>query len=509
MKKILRVLASRYFLAVLCILFEFAQLTAVFVLLRNHFWPVNILGWALQLAVLLYIINRDEIPEFKLPWILLLLLIPVTGAFIFLLFASNDASRKQRKRHAAVIGSLRPYAEKWPLPDGLQEESPAAAMQAEYLRAVAGMPCRTGTRTEYYALGDDAWPALLEALESAERFIFLEYFVIQPGKVWDSIHEILVRKAAQGVDVYVMYDDFGAIKYLPSKYYLTLRDEGIHALTANRLRPVFTKSHNNRDHRKITVVDGTVGFVGGFNLSDRYMNLETVFGHWKDAGVRLEGPSVQNLTAMFIASWNTQTDEPIDPAPFLDAAPPAADAPGYSAPFGDGPPPLYTDRIGKNVYLSMIFAAVKHIYITTPYLICDYELLNALRLAAKRGVDVRIITPHIPDKKAVFLMTRSNYLPLVQDGVKVFEYTPGFIHAKNFLIDGEIAVCGSINLDYRSLVHNFECAVWMFRTECIPAMERDFLETEDKCQRVTRESAILPWWERLPAEVLKVLSTLM
>ena len=181
-------------------------------------------------------------------------------------------------------------------------------------------------------------------------------------------------------------------------------------------------------------------------------------------------------------------------------APPAADAPGYSAPFGDGPPPLYTDRIGKNVYLSMIFAAVKHIYITTPYLICDYELLNALRLAAKRGVDVRIITPHIPDKKAVFLMTRSNYLPLVQDGVKVFEYTPGFIHAKNFLIDGEIAVCGSINLDYRSLVHNFECAVWMLRTECIPAMERDFLETEDKCQRVTRESAILPWWERLPAE---------
>ena len=509
MKKLLRVLVSRYSLAVLCILLEFAQLTAVFVLLRNHFWPVNILGWVLQLAVLLYIINRDEIPEFKLPWILLLFLIPVTGAFIFLLFSSNDASRKQRKRHAAVVDSLRPYAERQPPPDGLRELSPAAATQAAYIRSIAGASCCGGTRTEYYPLGDDAWPAMLDALNGAKRFIFLEYFVIQPGRVWGSIHEILVRKAKQGVKVYVMYDDFGCMKYLPSKYYKTLQEEGIHALPANRLRPVFTKSHNNRDHRKITVVDGAVAFAGGFNLADRYMNLETVFGHWKDSAVRLEGPSVQNLTALFIVSWNTQTDEPIDPAPFLEEPPPAQDAPGYTAPFGDGPPPLYTDRIGKNVYLSMIFAATRYIYITTPYLICDYELLNALRLAAKRGVDVRIITPHIPDKKAIFLMTRSNYLPLVQDGVNVYEYTPGFIHAKNFVTDGEIAVCGSINLDYRSLVHSFECGVWMCGTECIPAMEQDFLETEKNCRRITPESAVLPWWERLPAELLKVLSTLM
>ena len=509
MKKLLRILASRYFLAVLCILLEFAQLTAVFVFLRNQFWPVNILGWALQLVVLLYIINRDEIPEFKLPWILILLIVPVTGAFIFLIFSSNEASRKQRRRHAAVIESLRSCAEPDPLPNGLRERSPAVAMQAEYLRAVAGAPCLGGTRTEYYALGDDAWPALLEALEGAKRFIFLEYFVIQPGRVWDSIHDVLVRRAKQGVGVYVMYDDFGCMKYLSSKYYKILRQEGLHAIPSNRLRPVFTKSHNNRDHRKITVVDGEVGFVGGFNLADRYMNLETVFGHWKDSGVRLEGPAVRNLTALFIASWNTQTDEQIAPAPFLETPPAAQDAPGWTVPFGDGPPPLYTDRIGKNLFLSMIFAAEKHIHITTPYLICDYELLNALRLAAKRGVDVRIITPHIPDKKAVFLMTRSNYLPLVQDGVKIFEYAPGFIHAKSFLADGVIAVCGSINLDYRSLVHSFECAVWMYGTECIEAMEQDFRETEKECLRITPESAVLSWYERLPAEVLKVLSTLM
>lgn len=509
MKKILRVLASRYFLAALCILLEFAQLLGVFVLLRNHFWPVNLLGWALQLAVLIYIINRDEIPEFKLPWILVLLLIPVTGAFIFLLFASNDASKKQRHRHDAASAELRPYIDAVEQPEALRALSPQAARQAEYIRAVAGAPCRSGTRTEYYPLGDDFWPALLEALEGAKRFILLEYFIIQEGRVWSSILDILKRKAAQGVEVYVMYDDFGCMKYLSSKYYETLQAAGIHAIPANRLRPVFTKSHNNRDHRKITVVDGLVGFTGGVNLSDRYMNLETIFGHWKDSAIRLEGPAVRTLTALFLTSWNTQTDDTIDVEPFLSIEPPPQDVPGFTAPFGDGPPPLYTDRIGKNVFLSIILAAVKYVYITTPYLICDYEILNALRLAAKRGVDVRIITPHIPDKKAIFLMTRSNYLPLVQDGVKIYEYTPGFIHAKNFLADDEYAVCGSINLDYRSLVHNFECAVWMYGTESIHAMRQDFLDTIDKSQRITPENAVLPLVERLPAEILKVLSTLM
>ncbi len=506
MKKILRVLASRYFLAVVCILLEFAQLTAVFVLLRNQFWPVNLLGWALQLVALLYLINRDEIPEFKLPWILLLLIIPVTGAFIFLLFATNDASKKQRRRHEAALDALRPFLEEASLPEELEGQ---AALQAAYLRNATGATVVPGTRTEYYPLGDDFWPALLEALDGAKRFILMEYFVIQEGRVWSSIHDILRRKAAQGVEVYFMYDDFGCMKYLSSKYYETLRDEGIRAIPANRLRPVFTKSHNNRDHRKITVVDGVVGFTGGVNLADRYMNLETIFGHWKDSAIRLEGPAVRSLTALFLASWNTQTDETIDAEKYLSILPPAQDVPGFTAPFGDGPPPLYTDRVGKNLYLSIIFSAEKYVYITTPYLICDYELLNALRLAAKRGVDVRIITPHIPDKKAVFLMTRSNYLPLVQDGVKIYEYTPGFIHAKNVVADDEIAVCGSINFDYRSLVHNFESAVWMVGTECIPAMKEDFLATLEVSQHITPETAVLPPVERLPAEILKVFSTLM
>ena len=509
MKKLIRILGSRYFLAVVCILLEFVQLTGAFILLRSHFIIVNALGWALQLVVLIYVINRDEIPEFKLPWLILLLLVPVTGAFIFLLFSTNDASKKERRRHAAVTEALAPYLVQTPAIDELRGENKNAALQAAYLRDAARVPCWNGTAVEYYPLGEAFQPALLKALESAERFIFMEYFIVQEGVMFDPVHDILRRKAAEGVEVYFMYDDFGCIMTLSGKYYELLRQEGIQAIPANKLRPVFSRSHNNRDHRKITVVDGKVGFTGGLNLSDRYMNAEEVYGHWKDSAIRLEGPAVRSLTALFLSAWNTQTDETIDCAPYLDVVPEASSAAGWTIPFGDGPPPLYRDRIGKNVFLGMIYAAERYVYITTPYLICDHELLNALRIAARRGVDVRIITPHIPDKKAVFLMTRSNYLPLVSDGVRIYEYTPGFIHAKNFIADDATAVCGSINLDYRSLVHNFECGVWMYETDCIRDMREDFLNTAAVSEEITPDKAVLRGWRRLTAEVLKVLSTLM
>ena len=510
MKKLLRLLSSRYFLAVLCILLEFGQMLAVFIYLRSYFWPVNLLGWVLQLVVTLYILNRDEIPEFKLPWLFVLFLAPVTGAFIFLLFANNSASKKQYRRHTAVMEELARYAGQTPAAEEVRRgDEHNAYRQVQYLHTAAGAPCHKGTAITYYPSGEDFHPALLEAMESGEKFIFMEYFILQEGKMWDPIHEILRRKAARGVAVYVMYDDFGCMNKLSDKYYELLRDEGIHALPANKLRPVFTRSHNNRDHRKITVVDGRVGFTGGLNLSDRYMNAEEVFGHWKDSAIRLEGPAVRNLTALFLASWNTQASEAIDCAPYMEYLPEEQDVPVFAVPFGDGPPPLYADRIGKNTYLGIIYAAREYLYITTPYLICDHELLNALRIAARRGVDVRIITPHIPDKKTIFLMTRSNYLPLVRDGVRIYEYTPGFIHAKNFLADDCLAVCGSINLDYRSLVHNYECAAWMYGTDAVRDMRDDFLATVAVSEEITPEKAVLRGGKRLEAEILKVLSTLL
>jgi cardiolipin synthase len=361
----------------------------------------------------------------------------------------------------------------------------------------------------YYSIGEDFYPPLLEALGQAEKFIFMEYFIIQEGQMWDSIHDILRRKAADGVAVYVMYDDVGCMTTLSDKYYKTLRAEGIHAIPSNPFRPILSQIYNNRDHRKITVVDGLVGFTGGINLADRYINAQQVYGHWKDTAVRIQGPAVRNLTAMFLSAWNTQCDEVIDCAPYMEILPPPCGCGSYVIPYGDGPRPLYRDYVGQNVYLNILAAAQKYVYITTPYLICDQQMLSALRAAAKKGVDVRLITPHIPDKKAVFLMTRSNYLALVQAGVRIYEYTPGFIHAKNMVSDDKFAVCGSINLDYRSLVHNFECGAWIYDGRCAQAMRDDFLATAAVSQEIDEARAALPLWQRVPAELMKVFSTLL
>lgn len=510
MKRILRILGSRLFLAGICIALEVGQLIALLLLIYDYSMPLTILGWVIQFVLVVYVINRDDIPEFKLPWLLLLLLIPVAGALFFLLFSAQYAGRKERALYAQARQSLDPWLAPGPAVDRLREADPQAARQAEYLRTAAGVPCWDATKIDYYPVGEDFFPALCRALESAERFILIEYFIIQSGTVWDEVHDILRRKAAQGVSVFLMYDDFGCMATLPPKFGAQLFAEGINVTASNRIRPVFSRRYNNRDHRKIVVVDGLVAFTGGINLADRYMNREVVYGHWKDSAVRLEGPAVKNLTAMFLSAWNTQSAERIDCTPYMDVEPPAAEiARGFVVPFGDGPTPLYDDYVCRNVFLNTIYGATRYIYITTPYLICDHELLSALRTAAKKGVDVRIITPHIPDKKAVFLMTRSNYAPLVRDGVRIWEYTPGFIHAKNFIADDAFAVCGSINLDYRSLVHNYECGVWMYGTDCISDMREDFLATIAKSEEVMPASAELRGIKRLLAELMKVFSPLL
>lgn len=371
------------------------------------------------------------------------------------------------------------------------------------------MPCYENSGTTYYPLGEDFLSALLRDLEKAEHFIMMEYFIVQEGKMWDSIHAVLKEKAAQGISVFFMYDDFGCMTTLPEHYYKQLCEEGIQCILSNKFTPVLSNIHNNRDHRKITVIDGKVGFTGGVNLADEYINAVEKYGHWKDTAVRIEGEAVKNLTALFIASWNTQSKKPIECYPYMEVSTAPAEGRGYVIPFGDGPATLYRDTTGKNVYLNMIHGAKDYLYITTPYLICDHELLSALRMAAKKGVDVRIITPHIPDKKTVFLMTRSNYKVLIEDGVKIYEYTPGFIHAKNFVCDDKLAVCGTINLDYRSLVHHFECGAWMYGTDCIGVMKADFLATVERSQEITMSGELLRGGQRLLAELMKVFSPLL
>lgn len=502
-----RVLRSRFFLAALCIVLEFAQLMVVFVLLYQFVWPVTVLGWVFYIGVLLYLINRDDIPECKLPWLLILCFLPVVGAFVYMLLSSNRTSEKEYRRVQKAEQELLPYQSSGEL-DTLVSLDADAYAQVKYLTGASGLPCYANTKITYYPIGEEFHQALLEDLQKAQRFIFMEYFIVQEGKMWAPLHQILRKKAAQGVKVYFLYDDVGCLGLLPERYYQQLEGEGIHCLPTNKFTPVLSHIHNNRDHRKITVIDGRIGFTGGINLADEYINAIVKHGHWKDTAVRLEGPGVENLTYLFLLTWNSQTKMPLDPGPYLESPTPRFPNQGFCLPFGDGPEPIYLDSIGKNVYLNMIHGARERLYITTPYLICDHELRSALGLAAKKGVDVRIIVPHIPDKWPVHLMTRSNYEALVRGGVRIYEYTPGFIHAKSFVCDGKLGVCGTINLDYRSLVHHFECGVWMYKTACLPDMEQDFLRNLSVSEEITPRRARLRNVSRLLAEVMKIFSPL-
>ena len=507
MKKVLKFLNSRFFLGALCIFLELGQLLAVYILLFEFFLPVTILAWIFHFAVLLYLINRDEIPEFKMPWLMILFLLPVIGAFVFMLLTSNSTSGKLYAHSEKVQEEVKTYLCQTAQLSDLRTQDMDAWLQANYLYKAAGMPCCGNTQTTYYSIGEDFHTALLEELKKAKRFILMEYFIVGEGAMWNPIHEILKEKAAQGVEVYFMYDDFGCIATLPWHYHKLLNSEGIHCTISNEFTPVLSHIHNNRDHRKITVIDGKVGFTGGLNLADEYINAIEKHGHWKDTAVKLTGEAVRNLTALFLISWNTQSKTQLDCAKFVSVSEPVKGG-GTVIPFGSGPAPIYRETIAKNVYLNMINAAKETLYITTPYLICDHEMLAALCLAAKKGVDVRIITPHIPDKQTVFWMTRSNYGMLLSAGVRVYEYTPGFIHAKNLVCDDKFAVCGTINLDYRSLVHHFECGAWMYKTECISAMKEDFLNTMTVSKEIEKGRAAMRSWQKLIAEILKVFSPL-
>lgn len=509
MNKLQKIVTSRFFISAVVILLEFAQLLAVFIILNIFSSVMVILSCVFSFCVLLYVINREEIPELKLPWLILILLLPVFGAYIFILFNGNEQTKKLKKAFDKTSEKLSPYRQQNPAIEVLQEQNTDAYLQANYLYRTADMPYRNCSKVTYYRIGEEFFAALLEALDKAEHFIFMEYFIIEQGIMWDSIHNILAQKVKQGVKVNVIYDDFGCMNKLPQHYYRELTNEGIGCIPSNRFKPVLSQIHNNRDHRKITVIDGIVGFTGGINLADEYINAYSKHGHWKDSAVKVEGEAVKNLTMLFLSAWNMQNKAMLECKPYLDVQPPAYQSGGAVIPYGDGSQSIYQDCIGRNVYLNMISAAKKYVYITTPYLICDFAIMDALRTAAKKGLDVRIITPGIPDKKLVWLMTRSNYEPLVRDGVKIYEYIPGFIHAKNFICDGMYAVCGTINLDYRSLVHHFECGVWMYNVDAIGDMTVDFIDTMAQSDIITTEKAKLTAPQKLIRNIMKIFFPLL
>lgn len=369
----------------------------------------------------------------------------------------------------------------------LEREDLSVYRQSRYINDWAGFPLYHNTSTKYYSCGEEMFPDMLADLEKAEHFIFLEYFIVDQGVMFDRIVEVLEQKSKEGVDVRLIYDDIGCINTLPPKYYKVLQAKGIKCAAFNPFRPIMSVVMNNRDHRKIFVVDGKVGFTGGINLADEYINVASRFGYWKDTGIRLAGEAVWSMTVMFLEMWNYINHSSEDYKQFMPQVyqKEPFEGDGFVQPYGDTP--LDHETVGENIYLNIINHAERYVYIFTPYLIIDNEMLVSLCNAAKRGVDVRIVTPGIPDKKMIFLLTQSHYEPLLKCGVKIYQYTPGFIHAKSFLCDDKIGTVGSINLDYRSLFLHFECGVFMYKTKALMQLKEDCMDTFAASEEMTLE----------------------
>ena len=476
----------RYVFAILITLFEIAAIMAIMIAFCIYVPYFYILCYITSFACIIKIIASDDNPDYKVPWLLFVLVLPVVGFMLYLMFYS----RKLEKKFIRRIDEIKKYRYKTNREQILSEmerESEYAAAQARMLTSISGASVFKNTKQTYYPLGEDMWAAMLDGLEKAESFIFMEYFIIEEGKFWNSILDVLKRKAKEGVTVRVLYDDIGCMSTLPGDYHKQLSEFGIEAAPFSRLRGNADSEFNNRSHRKILVIDGKVGFTGGVNIADEYINEVVRFGHWKDTGIRLEGEAVFELTRLFLSDYGLNVKN-LPPMP-ENAYPEQKDirSQGYVIPFGDGPKPLYEHRVGKSVIQNMLSSATKYVYMTTPYLIIDNDLSASIENAALRGVDVRIIVPHIPDKKIVFGMTRSFYHRLMKCGVKIYEYEPGFIHAKSYIADGKYAMIGTINLDYRSLVHHFENGVWMYECDSIKDLERDILETIKKSIEVTSD----------------------
>lgn len=474
----------RYIIAILITLFEVFAVVGTVIILCDRIPYFYLAAWATEIFCVIRIIASDDNPDYKVPWLLFVLIVPIAGFMLYFMFYSRTLQKKFIKR----LSDLKRHSYKQKdsaLFDELRKENPVAAAQAKMLCDIAETHLFTNTKQEYFPLGEDMHCRMLEDLRTAEKFIYMEYFIIEEGKFWNSILDILKQKAAEGVEIKVLYDDIGCMMTLPGNYCKTLRTYGIEAVPFSRLRGQADSEFNNRSHRKIMVIDGKIGYTGGVNIADEYINEVIKFGHWKDIGIRLEGEAVWELTKLFLVDYGINEKEVLVTSHELYPVQPDITEKGYIIPFGDGPHPIYKRRVGKSVIQNMLSGATRYAWMTSPYLIIDNDLCTDLENAALRGVDVRIIVPHIPDKQIIFSMTQSFYPRLMDAGVKIYEYEPGFIHAKSYLVDDEYAMIGTINLDYRSLVHHFENGVWMYRCKAVQALKADIEDTFSKCIEVT------------------------
>lgn len=486
MKKIFSIMFNRVFMVAVAILLQFLWLFLILYVFSIRFSSVDMATRILALILVFVVINKWINPYYKLAWTFIILLFPLLGSVLYAVFGKSQLTRKTQERMDAVHKEVSAYLKiDQEAIAALEKENAEAAQQSKYIRDWAQFPLYRNSKTKYYSCGEDMFADMIKEMEQAEKFIFMEYFIIDGGVMLSKILDVLERKVKEGVTVRLIYDDVGSIRTLPKDFLKNLKRIGVEYASFNPFRPILSVILNNRDHRKILVIDGQVGFTGGINIADEYINQKERFGYWKDAGVLVKGEAVWSFCMMFLEMWNyiRQTSED-----YMEYFPPiyyreGNEKDGFVQPYSDTP--LDHENVGENIYLNMISHAKKYIYIYTPYLIVDNEMIVALQNAAKCGVDVRIVTPEKPDKKFIFLLTQSYYEQMIQNGVKIYQYTPGFIHAKCFVCDDVFATVGTVNLDYRSLYLHFECGVFMYRSQAVMQVKKDALDTIQKSREIT------------------------
>lgn len=458
----------------------------------------------LNIFIVIYIINKNDNPSYKMTWIIFILGVPLVGGITYLMFGGRKVPKEIRTGIKQLNNGQPLLTQDKSVLESITEKE--YLRQVRYLYDNTGFPVNKNTKITYLSSGEAKFEALVNALKSAEKFILLEYFIIKEGYVWDTIKDILCQKIKEGVDVKLIYDDAGS-KSLPYEFMEDCRACGIKCFAFNPLRPILAIYMNNRDHRKIAVVDGRIGFIGGMNLADEYINRISPFGHWKDVAVQFEGEAVYSLSLMFLQFYDHVSKEISDYSWYF-GKPEKYENVGYVQTFSDSP----TDEepVSQFSHLNLINSASQYIYIMTPYLVIGYELIIALINAAKSGVDVRIMVPHIPDKKYVFSVTRSNYEYLTQNGVRIYEYLPGFLHAKVMVADDRIAIVGTTNLDFRSYFLHFECGALIIDDPSIKDIVQDCKDTLSKCIEITYEEAKnVNFMVKLWRAILNMFSTLL
>ena len=510
MRNLPKLVFQRVVMVSLAILLQVGVILAGVIWLKEYRYWMDIALSVLSWAAVIYIISSGRgNPAYKIAWIVLILAFPVAGITIYLLFGGNKTSRREWRRMGDILPRTR-----LALPQDqeamrtLETDDAAAHNHARYLLQAAGYPVYHDSRAVYFPSGEPCFARMLEELEKAEHYIFLEYFIIARGEMWDTILEILVCKASRGVDVRVLYDDFGCITRLPGNYCRQLRQLGIRAHAFNPFVPVAAGRLNNRDHRKLLIIDGKTAFTGGVNLADEYINKTSPHGHWKDCGILVQGSAAWSMTVMFLTMWDSVDKSEEELEAFLPLEQDVPAGCGYIQPFADNP--LDYEDVGATIFQSLIQSAHDHVWIMTPYLILDDQMTNALCIAAKSGVDVRIITPGVPDKWYVHAVTRANYEVLTEAGVRIFEYRPGFIHSKVCMADDKSAVVGTVNMDFRSLYLHFEDAVHLYDDPAVLQVSADFRATFAECREITYQRCRhVHWYQKLGRSLLRIFSPLM